>query len=64
MLLGWSEDTHVIFFRILKLFMVTFFFFFFNFDYFRVLILFKCIESVYLVIEEKRRDIVFAFHGA
>ena len=36
-----------------------FFFHFFNLNYFQVLILLKYIEGMYLIHEEKRRDIVF-----
>ena len=39
---------HIVFFRILKLFFITFFFIF-NLDFFRALILQKCIGSLYLV---------------
>ena len=46
--LGWSEDMHIVFFRILKLFFITFFCIF-NLDFFRALILQKCIGSMYLL---------------
>ena len=39
---------HIVFFRILKLFFITFFFIF-NLDFFRSLILQKCIGSMYLL---------------
>ena len=58
--LGWSEDTHMFYFRILKYFCHLFGIF--NLYLFRVLILPKYIESIYLFfLEEKRRDTVYDF---
>ena len=58
-LLGWSEDNHV-FFQNPEIIRCLLFLHFFL-DYFRVLILLKYIESIYLVLEEKWRDIGFGF---
>ena len=60
---------HVLFSESLIYFLSFICFSHFYLDYFRVLIEVKYIESLYLVLEEKRRDIVFDFqwcvmHGA